>query len=71
MKCFIVLMAHRQTAINGCHRDMGHQSKKRRRVSSLINSGGQAFMMMLIEQFKVADDVNPMGERRRKLPWYQ
>ena len=28
VKCFIVPRAHRRTAINGCHCDVGHQGKK-------------------------------------------
>ena len=28
VKCFMVPKAHRRTAINGCHRDAGHQGKK-------------------------------------------
>ena len=40
---------------------------RQQRVWSLINSGGRASMKMLIKQFKVVDDVNSMGEVRRKL----
>ena len=29
VKCFIVPKAHRRTAMDGCHRDVGHQGKKR------------------------------------------
>ena len=50
------------------------QDTKARReqiVSSLINSGGQVSMRMSIEWIRIADDVNFMGEKRRKLPWYQ
>ena len=35
VKCFIVPRAHRRTAIDGCHHDMGHQGKKR--TKSLIS----------------------------------
>ena len=35
VKCFIVLRAHRRTAIDGCHHDVGHQGKKR--TESLVS----------------------------------
>ena len=35
VKSFVVPKAHRRTAINGCHRDAGHQGKKR--MESLIS----------------------------------
>ena len=35
VKCFIVLRAHRRTAIDGCHCDAGHQGKKR--MESLVS----------------------------------
>ena len=35
VECFIVPRAHRRTAINGCHHDMGHQGKKR--TESLVS----------------------------------
>ena len=35
MKCFVVPRAHIQTAINGFHKDMGHQGKKR--IESIIS----------------------------------
>ena len=35
VKCFIVLRAHRRTVIDGCHRDTGHQGKKR--MESLVS----------------------------------
>ena len=35
VKCFVVPKAHRRTTINGCHRDAGHQGKKR--TESLIS----------------------------------
>ena len=37
IKCFMLPKAHRQTAIDGCHRDMGHQGKKR--TESLVSDG--------------------------------
>ena len=35
VKHFVVLRVHRRTAIDGCHRDMGHQDKKR--MASLVS----------------------------------
>ena len=35
VKHFVVLKAHRMTAINSCHQDAGHQGKKR--TESLIS----------------------------------
>ena len=35
VKCFVVLKAHRRTAIDGCHCDTGHQDKKR--TESLVS----------------------------------
>ena len=35
VKCFVVLRAHRRTAIDGCHHDAGHQGKKR--MESLVS----------------------------------
>ena len=35
VKCFVVPRAHRRTAIDGCHRDAGHQGKKR--MESLVS----------------------------------
>ena len=35
VKHFVVLRAHRRTAIDGCHRDAGHQGKKR--MESLVS----------------------------------
>ena len=35
VKCFVVPRAHRRTAIDGCHCDVGHQGKKR--TESLIS----------------------------------
>ena len=46
------------------------KARKELRASSLIGSGGQVFMRMLIRQSRIADDVNSMGEGRKKLPWY-
>ena len=40
------------------------------KVLFLINSGGQASMMMSIKPFKGENNVKSTGERRRKLPWY-
>ena len=37
VKRFIVLRAHRRTAIDGCHPDVGHQGKKR--TESLVSDG--------------------------------
>ena len=35
VKHFVVLRAHRRTAIDGCHHDAGHQGKKR--MESLVS----------------------------------
>ena len=35
IKCFVVPKAHRWTALDGCHRDAGHQGKTR--TTSLIS----------------------------------
>ena len=35
VKRFIVLRAHRRTAIDGCHHDVGHQGKKK--MESLVS----------------------------------
>ena len=65
VKHFIVLRAHRRTAIDGCHRDVGTRARREWRTLSLINSHGQVSMKMSTEQSRIADDVNSM-ERRRK-----
>ena len=36
VKCFVVQRAHRRTAIDGCHHDVGHQGEKR--MESLVSN---------------------------------
>ena len=45
--------------------------RQEQEVLSLTDSGGQASLMTLIKLFKGVNDVNFMGVKRRKLPWYQ
>ena len=70
VKCFVVLKAHKLPSTVAIEMQ---DTKARRewRVSSLIDSGGQASMRMSIGQFRTAEDVNSMGEIRKKLPWHQ
>ena len=44
------------------------KARREQRVSSLINSGGQASMRTSIKWFRIADNVNFMGEKREKAP---
>ena len=71
VKCLVVLRAHRQTAINGCHCDAGHQGRKR--TESLISD---RFLCLAVykdvdQAVKNCSDVNSMGEGRNELPWSQ
>ena len=66
VKHFVVPRAHRRTAIDGCHRDTGHQGKKR--MESLISDQfwGPESMKMLTGQSKTADGVNFMEGGKKK-----
>ena len=66
VKHFVVLRACRRTAIDGCHRNAGHQGKKRTE-SFLIDSGGLESSKMSAEQSRTVDSVSFM-EGGRKSP---
>ena len=70
VKCFVEPRPHRRTAIGGCHHDTGHQGKKRR-VLSLINSGGPKSMKMSTEQSRTADSVSFTEGGKKKPLWSQ
>ena len=45
------------------------KARSEQRTLSLIDSGGRVSMKMSAEQSGIADDVNFMGEGRKRLPW--
>ena len=67
VKCFVVPKVHQRTAIDGCHHDASHQGRKRR-VSSLIDSGGLGSLRMSTWPSRIVSNVSFMdGGKKRPL----